>query len=456
MRLLATCRCGLARTSIPSTHTRKGVVDVSLYGLGSFYQMIAMGMTDGPTLLTCSILTLVLTILVCVVGMPRSGHSGARGMRAFLNFDRLVVASIFKFFYVLLAVGMLVFTVGGFVYFCVQSVAGGYGSYYGAGTWALLVLFVIVTLVLAQIVLRVSFELAMLMVKLVENVAAIKGRLERMGDESKAPASDAPSTAGPASYDPGVNGAQGGWYGQGAAAHYPAEGYGAGAAGAAAGAAVARNMPPEPVAVARGYAPEPPASWQGEPAYHTQAGYASGGYGHASSAAGASHDGYGDAAHEGFYDGRQDSYAPSGYERSDDADDGYADADYAEAPYEGAYDEPAYASDDAAGAGATGILGAHGALTTTLPAAGRTSTLPTHATVQERGSDQDPYDDDAQRDAGDGLDSAEQAYGPADVVASHDDGTDEGGAWDCSCGARGNTGNFCAHCGQPRPEGDAQ
>ena len=448
-------------------------MDVSMYGLGSFYQMISMGLMDEPTLLTCSILTLVLSILVCIVGLPRGRRGGARGVKAFLNFDRLAVASIFKFFYVLLALGLIIFTVGGFVYFCVQSVAGGVASYYGAGNWALIVLFVILTLALAEVALRVTFELAMLTVKLVENVVAIKERLEQQDDATgQAGAAGSGSPGGPGAGPAGGSG----WYGQGgqagaaggyAAGYGVAGGYDGSRAPDAGGAA--RSLPPEPVAVARSYAPEPPAAWQGEPAYRTQVGYAQGASGGHAGYAGASHAGYGDA--EGYgYAHAHAAAGDAGYGAGDYQDMSALDADYADEAYDAgaygdAYDETGYGRDAESGAGsrgegATSVLGAHGSMTSVLPSAGRTTTLPAYDEGDEAAHG-DGYgaasDDAVPQDADDAEDYDEPAVGPADVIApaSHDD-SDEMAPWDCPCGAHGNTGNFCGHCGQPRPTGEAQ
>lgn len=345
---------------------------MSVFGLGSFGQMASQVMMDLPTLITCCILTLVLTILVCIVGLPRAERGETRGVKAFLNFDRLVIASIFKFFYVLLSLGLIIFTLGGFVHFCVESVSSGYASYYGASNWALTIIMMLVSLALSEIGLRVGFELMMLMVKLVENVAAIKARLERHG---VADASDAVAPTTPTD----GQGVAGGWYGQGVA-----DGYAPAAAYAAGAAQMTRPFPPEPQAVARSYAaPEPPAAWHQEQAYQGHDGYGAG-YGHAGSYG--QDDGFGAP-----YDA--DAYAAAGY-------DDYDDASF------GAHD------------GAGDVTDSHESATSVLP----TSSDATTTLSAREESD----------DAGEGDDEA----------------------WDCPCGAQGNTGNFCAHCGQPRPKGE--
>lgn len=316
-------------------------------GLGSYGQMLSLVFLDTTTLLTCSILTLVLAVLVCVVGMPRGKKHGASGgLRAFLNFDRLVVASIFKFCYVLLSIGVLVFSIGGFVHFCVEAISSGYASFLGAGQWALVVVSLLVGIVLCEVVLRVSFELAMLMAKLVENVASIKEHLDE-GVAVAAPAAEA-GTDAQGWYESGVG--SGGYDGGYSATGYAQTGH-------------AHPYPPEPVAVARSYAaPEPPAAWH-DPSYGN-AGYDQGAY--------------------GSYD---PAYEDPGYDST---------ADYEEAGY----------NVDEQDASRTHVLDHATDATTTLSAGDGAS------------------DDDAQ-------------------------------TWDCPCGARGNTGNFCSACGQPRAKGDA-
>ena len=62
--------------------------------------------------------------------------------------------------------------------FCVQVAHNGLVAYMDAGQWALLVIGVLLTLFICEVLLRIGFEVSLLMVKLFENVAAIKADLE--------------------------------------------------------------------------------------------------------------------------------------------------------------------------------------------------------------------------------------------------------------------------------------
>ena len=182
-----------------------------------FAWVMSMAFADVPTLLACLILTFVLTVLVFVLAVPHERKGSRGGLRAFLNFDQLLIAPIFKFVYLLLAIGMIVFSIGGFVGFCVQVAHNGLVAYMDAGQWALLVIGVLLTLFICEVLLRIGFEVSLLMVKLFENVAAIKAGLEISRSE-EGPRADS-FEAGPAAPQtpqapqvPTPGPADGGWW----------------------------------------------------------------------------------------------------------------------------------------------------------------------------------------------------------------------------------------------------
>lgn len=359
--------------------------------MNSYWLLFSQVGQSLPVLLTCAVLTILLTILVCALGFPRERPWSQGGVKAFLNFDRLVIASVLKFLYVLLSVGLVVFLIGGLVHFCASAASTGLAAYMDAGQWATLVLVAIVALVVLEIAVRLLFELLMLSVKLVENVIAIRRHLDEdaelraCGSTGGEPGAGIPDAAGAAGA--GASAAGQGWYEP--AGHEGAyDGGWAQQAGYDAPASRTAAYPPEPVAVARAQAGETPTAWQGQASYQGQDPY----QGQASyQEQGAYHEQDAYAAY-GQDEGAYDPYAGD----YDGAQDGYGGA------YEGAYDEGVA---DEPQPTPTTVMAPSAGSTTALPASGA------HAS-------------------------------PA-----------EGESWDCVCGARGNVGNFCGHCGSPRPKG---
>lgn len=313
--------------------------------MNSYWLLFSQVGQSLPVLLTCAVLTILLTILVCALGFPRERPWAQGGVKAFLNFDRLIVAPIVKFLSVLVAVGLVVFLIGGLVHFCASAASSGLASYMDAGQWVLLVLVALVALVVLEIATRLFFELAMLSVKLVENVIAIRRRLDEGAElrayapvDAAAPANPDPAApAGTAATGAGMGGASAAtWYGEAGQQDAYAAGW-AQQGGYAAHADRVAAYPPEPVAVAR--APQPPAGWQDDASYEGQ-----------------------DAAYA--YGQDEGAYAPYA-----DAYDDVAQAGYDGASYEGAYDDAAPADHGAAPTPTT-VMAPSAGSTTSLPSSG--------------------------------------------------------------------------------------
>ena len=114
-------------------------------------------------------------------------RGGRRGFRAFVDFDRLVIAPIAKFSYLLLAFVVAVFGVAAVVLLCVEG-----ADFYEAGELAAFAMAWVAQIVVAQILLRVAFELSLLLVKLVENTSRLCALAEE-GRQSGSPAGEASS-----------------------------------------------------------------------------------------------------------------------------------------------------------------------------------------------------------------------------------------------------------------------
>lgn len=138
-------------------------------------------------------------------------RGGRRGFRAFVDFDRLVIAPIAKFFYLLLAFAVAAFGVAAVVLLCVEG-----ADFYEAGELAALAMAWVAQIAVAQILLRVAFELSLLLVKLVENTSRLCALAEG-GRRSEAAGESSFSNAGvsgsrpwePASPSPAAAGAPG-------------------------------------------------------------------------------------------------------------------------------------------------------------------------------------------------------------------------------------------------------
>lgn len=121
----------------------------------------------------CVILTLILTIVCYVVLLPhdkREDHEHS-GSQAFFNFDRLIIGPVLKFVYLLLAIGGIVFCVAAIVQEIVTAIQ------FSNSAPLVFALFALVGIVVFEIVLRLVFELLIMLIKLVGDVDAIRGRM---------------------------------------------------------------------------------------------------------------------------------------------------------------------------------------------------------------------------------------------------------------------------------------
>ena len=167
-------------------------------------------------MVACAILSVVLAIVVYVVAVPHDRPDDHEGSRSFFNFDKLIIAPIFKFAYVLASVALLVFGIASIVSGVVLAIRYSYGDYAWGALAALVVLCV------GELALRLVAELLFLFIKLVTDVSAIRGALSRMGaaGASHVPQGDARGVA-MAQGDLGAPAAPGGY----APAQPPVTGY---------------------------------------------------------------------------------------------------------------------------------------------------------------------------------------------------------------------------------------
>lgn len=124
---------------------------------------------------------LVAAIVLYALLAPHGGRGG--DVRAFAAFDRLVVAPVARFAYILLALSAAVFGIAAAVGACLQWRLGGDAAWLATGLAAW-----VVALAVAEVVLRVAFELLMLLVRLAGDVAALRGCLCAGGEAPAAPA----------------------------------------------------------------------------------------------------------------------------------------------------------------------------------------------------------------------------------------------------------------------------
>lgn len=130
----------------------------------------AVSMLDPRVCIALGAACLVAAIVVYALCASHE-RGGRRGFKAFVDFDLLLVAPIAKFSYLLLAFSLAAFGVAAVVWLCVE----GQGRY-EAGELAATSAVWVVQVAVAQVVLRVAFELSLLLVKLVENTARMCGR----------------------------------------------------------------------------------------------------------------------------------------------------------------------------------------------------------------------------------------------------------------------------------------
>lgn len=290
------------------------------------------GVLQGWPALVCVLASLVVAIALFCVFVPHEDESGRKGLRAFLNFDILWISPIVKLLYIFLAVCAAVFGVVLLAVSCINY------ARYGSDpseivSWVAANLFGFVAF---QLVIRLSLEVVLLLVKIVENTTALRGTLRSVSSDLRAFADRASQGGAPQ--------------------------------GAEAGAAVPFGGPIPPVDVEVRPVPpayEPPASSQ---------------------------------TYEPTAVMPQPEYHEGEQEIEDHDTEGKVEAETHGKNQSTLADEPEEAP---------GIDGAE--VTTVMPAA-------------------------------------------ADETAVADG---KGGAlpWDCSCGARGNTGLYCGMCGSRRPEG---
>ena len=143
------------------TTTSDGLSDVSV--VNSRDAAIGLAVTAGVSL----ILTLVIFFAIAMKKkMPKSGFM--RYLREFLNFRKIWIAGVLKFAYIFLALGL---TIGSIVM-----------MFFGGDRVLEFVLIGIFAIVFGNILLRLGFELTMIMVGIWENTRDIRGTLVK-GEE---------------------------------------------------------------------------------------------------------------------------------------------------------------------------------------------------------------------------------------------------------------------------------
>ncbi len=123
----------------------------------------------------CAVLTLLLTVIIYVALVPHERSGVHKGSRAFFGFEKLIIAPIFKFLYILCAVAILVFGIALAILLLVEAIR------YSIATFAEAAGLLLLCVIVGELLTRIVWELLFLTLKLVSDVSAIRGQLDDLG-----------------------------------------------------------------------------------------------------------------------------------------------------------------------------------------------------------------------------------------------------------------------------------